>query len=437
MLRAIEILGLPFLGCLTMIGILGYLGLHVLKREVIFIDIAVAQVAAVGVILAHRIWHVHGGSLAAYGCAFASTLVAAAFYALVRRRIVQIPLEAVIGVSYAIAAGGALFLIGTAPGGHVHVQHMLSGSILWTKWTDVIWCALVFSAVGACFYFLRRPFTEISDDYEAAVQAGRRVVWWDFLFYALLGIVITQALGLAGVLVVFSFLIIPATVSAIFSPHSGVRLLLTWACGAAATVMGLLFAYYLDFSVGPAVAMFLGLLLVLAGVHVYLPKLAMGAAAVLVAALAALLVFGEPPAVSIAASAGCNVCDPPRQEVVQHLHQEADPPSNEVADLAAKAGDAQSLKSLFKQAEGDPSTRSEIVCRTLKLDARVGAQLALEFLKQDPPLFFRQGVVESLDSVMGGSAGFDVTQPFADSVNREAAAKVIARYKLKAVRDGE
>ncbi|MFC1645834.1 metal ABC transporter permease [Candidatus Omnitrophota bacterium] len=261
----IQISSQPFLVCLTMVVILGYMGIHVLQREVIFIDIALAQIAAVGAIVAHVAFRAHGDSLLGYSVAFGFTLIASVFYSFVRRRINQIPLEAVIGVSYAIAAAAALFLVGVAPGGHIHVQHMLAGSILWTTWKDILLCVFVFSAVGLCFYFFRQPFKEISSNYENAIKKGIKVVWWDFLFYALFGIVITLAVRIGGVVVIFAFLIIPATISALFSSNWGRRLIISWAIGIGATVVGLLFADRFDFSIGSAISLFLGVALVLAG----------------------------------------------------------------------------------------------------------------------------------------------------------------------------
>jgi zinc/manganese transport system permease protein len=263
MSQILAVLGRPLLACLMMIAILGYLGIHVLKREVIFIDIALAQTAAVGAIGAHLAFGAHGDSPLSYACAFGAVLLAAAFYSVVRRRVTQISLEAVIGVTYAIAAAAALFLVGIAPGGHVHVHEMLAGSILWTGWKDLLWCALAFAGVGVCLLIFRRPLGRISDGYESARGEGVNVVLWDFLFYALLGVVITLAVRLAGVVVVFALLIIPATASALFSSRWGGRLLAAWTLGAAACTGGLLFAYSLDFSVGPAVALFLGVVLVL------------------------------------------------------------------------------------------------------------------------------------------------------------------------------
>ena len=261
----IAIQGLPFLACLAMLSILGYVGLHVLKREVIFIDITLAQVAAVGAIGAHVLFKVHADSLQAQATALGATLLAAAFFAIMRRRVREIPLEAIIGVSYAIAAAGALFLVGIAPGGHSHIQDMLSGSILWVTPHDFLVSIPVLVAVGACFYLFRKPFHAISDDYEGAAAVGFNTLLWDFLFYVLVGIVITTVVRIGGVVLVFCFLIIPATVATMLASSWRVCLLLTWAIGSAAAAAGLTFAARLDFSVGPAIALWLGITIALGG----------------------------------------------------------------------------------------------------------------------------------------------------------------------------
>jgi len=266
MLQAIQILGLPFLACILMGSILGYQGIHVLKREVIFIDIALAQFAAIGAIAAHLVFHVHRDSLLSYVSSLAAVFSVAAFYAIVRASIVQISLEAIIGISYAIAAAAALFLVGVAPGGHIHVQQILSGSLLWTSWRNVILGLLVFSAVGFCFYLFRKPLDRISNNYQQPLYKGVKVIFWDFIFYLLLGVVITLSVQVAGIVVVFAYLIIPATISVIFSSRLGVQLIIIWTATIVGSISGLLFAYYLDFSVGPAVALFLGAELVVAGI---------------------------------------------------------------------------------------------------------------------------------------------------------------------------
>ena len=265
MIEVAQLLGIPFLACLMMAAILGYFGHHVLKREIIFVDIALAQVAAVGSIFAHVVFAVHDNSLAAFGCSLGCVLVAAAFYAYVRQAIVQISLEAVIGVSYAIAAAAALFLVGVAVGGHIHIQKILAGSLLWAQWSDLGTSLLVFSAIGACLYLVRKPLAKISEGDRQGGAAGPRAIALDFLFYALLGVVITLAVRIAGIVVVFSYLVMPATAATILCQHQTVRLIITWLVAFLASLAGLLFAYWLDFSVGPAIALFLGIALIIAG----------------------------------------------------------------------------------------------------------------------------------------------------------------------------
>jgi len=266
MLQIIQILGLPFLACVLMSSILGYLGTHVLKREVIFIDIALAQIAAVGSITAHTIFEVHGDSILAYLCSFGCVLLAAGFYAFVRSRVFQISLEAVIGISYAIAAAAALFLVGVAPGGHLHIQHILAGSLLWTNWKQITASLVVFSVIGICFYLMRKPIAEISNSYQKNTNKGLRIVIWDFIFYVLLGVVITLSVQIAGVVVVFAYLIIPATISAVLTSRLGLQMAIIWAAAILASLGGLFFAYYLDFSIGPAIALFLGIELVIVSI---------------------------------------------------------------------------------------------------------------------------------------------------------------------------
>ena len=272
-MNLLSMLGLPFLACLMMAGILGYLGLHVIKREVIFIDIAVAQVAALGAIAAHMVFHVHGDSPQALACAVGATLAAALFFAVARHRVSRLPIEATIGITYAIVAAGALFLIGKSTCGHTHVQEMLAGSLLWVEWRDLGRAAVVFAIAGTGFVLFRRPFQEISDNYEEAASKGRNVVMWDFLFYALCGLVITFAVRLAGVVVVFCFLIIPATASALFATKWHIRLLVAWAAGTIASVTGLLFCHWLDFSAGVSVSLFLGMSLLVSAMYNKLARL--------------------------------------------------------------------------------------------------------------------------------------------------------------------
>jgi len=248
----------PFIACLLMVLMFGYLGIHVLKREIIFIDIALAQMAAVGSTLAFVIWHVEEDHPFAFLAAFGFTVLAALFYAHVGKRIRQIPHEAIIGVSYAVAAAASLFMLALAAGGDVHLENMLTGSILWVKWPDIFICALSFGLIGLLHYIFRHRFIRLSESMERS-DYHEKSPWWDFLFYVTMGVVITLSIRIAGVLVIFTLLIIPATFSALFKEGWGSRLKIAYALGISATIAGLLFSYILDFSCGPSVVTFLGI----------------------------------------------------------------------------------------------------------------------------------------------------------------------------------
>jgi zinc/manganese transport system permease protein len=259
----IEMFGSPFVACILMGSILSYLGIHVLKREIIFIDIAVAQVAAVGALAAHMIFHVEEDAVVSYLFSLGCVLAIAAFYAVARWKVKSISIEAVIGISYAITAAGALFLIGVQPG-HAHADEILAGTLLWVTWPGVLVALGVFVLVAMALFTFREPLSAVSDNHNTAAEHGVNVVQWDFAFYALLGIVITIAVRLSGVVTVFAMLIIPATTSALFASGIFCRLLIAWTAVVVASLAGLLASYYHDFSAGPAIALCLGTLLAIA-----------------------------------------------------------------------------------------------------------------------------------------------------------------------------
>jgi zinc/manganese transport system permease protein len=256
----------PLVASVAILGLLGYLGMHVLKREIIFIDIALAQIAAVGATFAHVYLGTEENSLWAYLCAFGFTLLASLFFSQIDKRITQITHEAIIGVTYAIAAAAALFILAMAAGGDVHMENMLTGSILWAKWPDIMAIAILFGCTGLFHLLFRGHFIRLSENYGAGAVREEKAVWWDFLFYVSMGLVITFSVKIAGVLVIFSFLIVPATFSAMFAESWGKRLVIAWGVGIFAIVFGLALSYFLDFSCGPSVITMLGFALIVAAV---------------------------------------------------------------------------------------------------------------------------------------------------------------------------
>ena len=442
MMEMLAIQGLPFLACMVMLAILCYIGIHVLKREVIFIDIALAQIAAVGAIVAHVIFHIHEHSVYTHMLSFGATLIAAAFFAIVRRGVRQIPLEAVIGVSYAVSAASALFLVGVSPGGHVHIQEMLAGSILWATRSDVIWSAAIFAAVGLCFYVFRRPFRTISDNYDEAVKSGYKTVWWDFFFYALVGTVITTAVRIGGVVVVFTFLIIPATLSAVFASGWTARLLVAWGAGAVSAAVGLLFAEKFDFSVGPAIAVFLGEALLVVGLLrlARVRRVATAAASLLIAVALGVWFasgstadaprqtggFGEAPDVSSITHSHSHDTEPTDEHQHDTGADEVEIDRSTIASLT----DIGRLETLYDAAT-DAEERSLIACRALEVDGRSGARMAIDFLKDDPPLLFRLTVVDKLKAIGGREFAYEIDQPFASASNQIAVAAIREAFGLQ------
>ena len=262
MLEVIVFLLPPFVACVTILGLLSYLGMHVLKREIIFIDIALAQIAAVGATFAHVYLGTGESDIGAYLCAFGFTLAASLFFSQIDRRITRISHEAIIGVTYAIAAAAAIFILAMSAGGDVHMEHMLTGSILWAKWSDIGAIAALFGCVGLFHLIFRKQFIRLSENFGSGAVLGGRAIWWDFLFYVSMGLVITFSVKIAGVLVIFAFLVIPATFSALLAKSWGMRLLIAWGVGIFAVVAGLSLSYVLDFSTGPSVISMLGAALI-------------------------------------------------------------------------------------------------------------------------------------------------------------------------------
>ncbi|MFC1782566.1 iron chelate uptake ABC transporter family permease subunit [Planctomycetota bacterium] len=278
MSELIDFYGIPFLSCMIIGLTLGYLGIHVLKREIIFIDIALAQFAAVGTVIAHVVFDAEEDELIAFLCSFGCIFLMAVFFALVHRQIRQVALEAIIGVSYAIAAAGVLFLLGVVVAGHTHadVHELLAGSLLYVSniWPDVSLFLLALLLVMICFIIFRKPLNRLSDNYRLNIDQGWNMVAWDILFYAVMGIVITITVRTAGIVVVFSYLIIPATIAALFTNKLWGQLLIIAAAVLLASLCSVWLTQTYDFSFGPPIGMFLGVFLALAALakRLFLPS---------------------------------------------------------------------------------------------------------------------------------------------------------------------
>jgi zinc/manganese transport system permease protein len=245
---------------LILVGIHGYLGIHIIARGVIFVDLALAQVAALGwaaagLGLADGIGELFGipAAESGYAIGLAATLVAAALFSISRIEHKYLPQEAIIGIVYVVASAGTILLAAQAPRGSEHVEELLSGSLLWVTWPEIIKTGIIYTVIGVVHWFLRGRFFTISMNPQEAKRRGWSVAGWDFLFYALFGVVVTSSVAIAGVLVVFSFLVIPAVIAFLFTAQPGRLLAIAWSSGTAATLLGLYTSYVTDFPTGPTV----------------------------------------------------------------------------------------------------------------------------------------------------------------------------------------
>ena len=250
---------------LVLTGILAYLGLHIVERGVIFVDLALAQIAALGASMAVLLGvDMHGAE--AYWISLTFTLLGAVFFSVVRSRDSRIPQEAIIGITYAVASAAAILVMSQAVGETEHLREMLVGNILVVSWEEVGTTALLCAAVGAFHYRFRRKFLLISANPKEAEAQGLSLPWWDFLFYASFGVVVTSAVAIAGVLLVFCYLIVPSVGAMLFAKTMGRRLAIGWGMGTLVSALGIYLSLEMDLPTGAAIVCTFGAVLVLMAV---------------------------------------------------------------------------------------------------------------------------------------------------------------------------
>lgn len=264
--QALAFLLAPFCVCLILTGIHVYLGIHVLSRGVVFVDLALAQIAALGATIGFLMGFSHEGP-ASYLTSLGFTLVGAFLFAATRnveKR--KVPQEAIIGVSYAISSAAIILLLDRASHGAEEIKSMLVGSILWVTWPEVATTFVLYSLISVFHYLFRERFLLITMNPAEAERRGMNLKLWDLLFYSTFGIVITSSVKIAGVLLVFSYLVIPSIIGMLFCQTIRGRLTLGWAVGFLASVLGLSGSYLMDFPTGASLVVFFGICLLVAGV---------------------------------------------------------------------------------------------------------------------------------------------------------------------------
>jgi zinc/manganese transport system permease protein len=260
----LRFLAPPFAASLILTGIHTYLGVHVVERGVIFVDLSLAQIAALGATIA-LLMPFSGGDPhhpGVYWVSLGFTFVGAAVFSTVRTRRARIPQEAIIGISYAVASAAAILAMSKATSESEHLKDMLVGNILAVSWWEVGETAILYGAVGLFHYVFRRRFLAISLDHAAVEAQGISLRFWDFLFYASFGFVVTSSVAIAGVLLVFCYLIVPSVAAMLYADRLVSRLAIGWTMGTVVSALGVYLSLLLDLPTGATIVCTFGLALI-------------------------------------------------------------------------------------------------------------------------------------------------------------------------------
>lgn len=439
--QIIEIMLPAFVACLILTGIHTYLGLHVVERGVIFVDLALAQIAALGSTFAFLLGF-DPKSPAGYFYSLGFAFVGAAIFSFSRLKDNRVPQEALIGITFAVASSAAILIADRAPQGAEHVEEMLTGAILWIDWPTIWKTLLIYLAVGSFHVLFRKQFILISMNPKEAQRQGLAVRWWDFLFYMSFGFVITSSVAIAGVLLVFSFLIIPSVIGMLYSNRIGPRLSIGWVTGTLVSLVGLYLSYSMDFPSGPSIVCTFGLFLIAAAVLRYVSRAeqkARAAAAVgLTAAMATGMIYlafqfrphaveeTQTPLSAMATvrqtlknlASQSDLDEKAVQPLLDHhetFQQALERGELEVAPSAVRRigelGDARMLpivSQVFAEAN-DPWTQFYAAEAQVHLGDKSGVHNLIRLLKDDGPVFLKNQVIAELKEIAGSDFGYDVS----------------------------
>jgi zinc/manganese transport system permease protein len=266
--QVLSFLAPPFVASLILTGIHAYLGVHVVERGVIFVDLSLAQIAALGATIA-LLLPMSGGDPHApqvYWVSLLFTFIGAAIFSMIRGHRARIPQEAIIGISYAVASAAAILAMSKSTSQAEHLKDMLVGNIIAVSWHDVTKTALLYGAVAVFHYVFRKQFLAISMNHDRADATGLNVRFWDFLFYASFGFVVTSSVSIAGVLLVFCYLIVPSVAAMLYAESIGRRLAIGWTMGTVVSALGVYLSLVLDLPTGATIVCTFGAVLILMAV---------------------------------------------------------------------------------------------------------------------------------------------------------------------------
>lgn len=262
MLEMIPILQWAFLACLILTGIHCYLGLHIVSRGVIFVDLALAQMAALGSAFAVLLGYELGDQMT-FIISLTFTFIGAVVFALSRAREEKVPQEAIIGIVFAVTSAMTILILDRSPHGGEAIKSMLVGGLLYVTPKSILKIFLLYLIIGIFHYIFRKNFLLISTNIKEAYNKGLSIRWWDFLFYMTFGIVVTVSVEIAGILLVFSYFIVPSVCAMLFTDNILKRLIVGWIIGTVVSIIGLYFSGVWDLPSGASIVTVFGIALIL------------------------------------------------------------------------------------------------------------------------------------------------------------------------------
>jgi len=461
---------LPFLACLVLSINHVYLGIHVIARKVIFVDLALAQIAALGATYALMLgYDPYGDSLKVSLFSLAFTFVGAGAFAIARMRKEKVPQEAFIGIIYAAASAAAILLLSKSATGGEEIKHMLVGDVLLVSLPTIINMALLYGSIGIFHIVFRRKFLLISLDPERAEASGIRVRLWDILFYMSFGVVITKSVAIVGVLLVFSYLVVPAVIAQMWCESVRARLLLGWLVAILASTAGIVWSFYSDYPTGPAVVVMLGIFLIMSSIVYYIRHAPAPGRAV--ANVAAMVLFGvlfisglayfkktvpdsstpKGGPVDLLLNALAEDDEAHQLDAARHLGDMHDPrivpaltnllmrtKSEQVVEATVEAlskqQDPRAIPALRHAAQGkfDPFLKLSIARAQMTLGDKEGFATLIEILKNEEAAFARQQALELFQTQSGRKFGYDPEQSVA--ANAAAIERIEEWYRKEAGR---
>jgi zinc/manganese transport system permease protein len=251
-----------FIAALITGVLLSYLGVHVVGRGIVFVDLALGQISSLGVAFAAFI----GTGLTSIPLIF--TLAGALLMSFINIRDKRLKQEAIIGILYAFASALTVLFISKTPHGDSDIQEVLFGNILSVSWSQISSLAIVFGVITLLQLVFFRKFFGLTKSFELGENHVIGIFnIWNFLFYISIGLAIVFAVKINGVIPVFSFLIIPAVSAIMLTKNNTAVFMIACLISVLGSFVGLNFSFHKDFPAGSSIVAILGGIFILASIY--------------------------------------------------------------------------------------------------------------------------------------------------------------------------